>query len=190
MSCYLAALIPMSCYLAALIPMSCYLAALILMSCYLAALIPMSCCLAALTVNRRPAKDPDALLLNAQPQQLLINRAVVDDEVSRNSLVSTSSDLTQNSRSLLNNPFKMSKANKGAEPCSLDATLHYSWYFAQSVQYPHHAMQVGPIFFATQRKCHVFGMCAEGTDFGDDTVQAIVAAFPETLGREGFDMLI
>ena len=27
-------------------------------------------------------------------------------------------------------------------------------------------------------------------DFGDDTVQAIVAAFPETLGREGFDMLI
>jgi len=51
----------------------------------------------------------------------------------------------------------------GAEPCSLDATLHYSWDFAQCVHYPHHAMQVGPIYFATPRKCHVFGMCSEGT---------------------------
>ena len=33
----------------------------------------------------------------------------------------------------------------GAEPCSLDATLHYSWDFAQCVHYPHHAMHVGPM---------------------------------------------
>ncbi|KAH3716291.1 hypothetical protein DPMN_059009 [Dreissena polymorpha] len=51
----------------------------------------------------------------------------------------------------------------GAEPCSLDATLHYSWDFAQCEHYPHHAMQVGPICFATPRKRHVFGMCAVGT---------------------------
>ncbi|XP_052266293.1 uncharacterized protein LOC127868504 isoform X1 [Dreissena polymorpha] len=73
-------------------------------------------------------------------------------------------------RQLFKNQVLCSKAvcsttdvTEGAEPCSLDATLHYSWDFAQCVHYPHHAMQVGPIYFATPRKCHVFGMCAEGT---------------------------
>ncbi|XP_052769713.1 uncharacterized protein LOC128209636 [Mya arenaria] len=53
--------------------------------------------------------------------------------------------------------------SQGAEPCSQDVHYHYSWDFAQQVHYPHHAQQVGPIYFATPRKCQVFGMCAEGS---------------------------
>ncbi|XP_052237784.1 uncharacterized protein LOC127849102 [Dreissena polymorpha] len=51
----------------------------------------------------------------------------------------------------------------GAEPCSRDICYHYSWDFAQNVHFPHHAQQVGPIYFCSPRKCHVFGMCAEGS---------------------------
>ncbi|XP_052237936.1 uncharacterized protein LOC127849258 [Dreissena polymorpha] len=50
-----------------------------------------------------------------------------------------------------------------AEPCSRDICYHYSWDFAQNVHFPHHAQQVGPIYFCSPRKCHVFGMCAEGS---------------------------
>ncbi|OWF36672.1 hypothetical protein KP79_PYT03019 [Mizuhopecten yessoensis] len=35
--------------------------------------------------------------------------------------------------------------------------------YAQQVHYPHHAQQVGPIFFKTPRKCSVFGICSEGS---------------------------
>lgn len=51
----------------------------------------------------------------------------------------------------------------GNPPCSLDINMHYSWDYAQQVHFPHHAQQVGPIFFKTPRKCNVFGVCCEGS---------------------------
>ncbi|XP_052784489.1 uncharacterized protein LOC128220227 [Mya arenaria] len=37
----------------------------------------------------------------------------------------------------------------GSESCSLDATVQYSWDFAQQVHIPHHSQQVGPLYFKT-----------------------------------------
>ncbi|XP_070191657.1 uncharacterized protein [Littorina saxatilis] len=50
-----------------------------------------------------------------------------------------------------------------ATPCSKNVTMHYSWDFAQQVHLPHHAQQVGPIYFKTPRKIDVFGVCCEGS---------------------------
>ena len=46
---------------------------------------------------------------------------------------------------------------------SVQTTLHYSWDYAQQVHFPHHAQQVGPIYFKTPRKCNVFRVCSEGS---------------------------
>jgi hypothetical protein len=46
--------------------------------------------------------------------------------------------------------------------CTFDGTLIYSFDYAQQVHYPHHAQEVGPLFFKTPRKCQAFGVCAEG----------------------------
>lgn len=46
---------------------------------------------------------------------------------------------------------------------SVEGKFHYSWDYAQQVQIPHHAQQVGPVYFRTPRKCNVFGMCSEGS---------------------------
>ena len=51
----------------------------------------------------------------------------------------------------------------GNQPNSLQKEMHYSWDYAQQVHYPHHAMQVGPIYFRTPRKCNVFGICSEAS---------------------------
>ncbi|KAJ8322330.1 hypothetical protein KUTeg_000801 [Tegillarca granosa] len=45
----------------------------------------------------------------------------------------------------------------GNVAASLDTCMHYSWDYAQTVHYPHHAQQSSPIYFKTPRKCHVFG---------------------------------
>ena len=51
----------------------------------------------------------------------------------------------------------------GNQPNSLQKEMHYSWDYAQQVHYPHHAMQVGPIYFRTPRKSNVFGICSEAS---------------------------
>jgi hypothetical protein len=51
----------------------------------------------------------------------------------------------------------------GNPPMSIETTLHYSWDCAQPVHFPHHAQQVGPIYFKTPRKCNVFGIYSEGS---------------------------
>ena len=48
------------------------------------------------------------------------------------------------------------------EVCPFNGTLTYSSGYAQQVQYPHHAQEVGSLFSKLQRKCQVFGICAEG----------------------------
>lgn len=52
-----------------------------------------------------------------------------------------------------------SKPNK---PNSRNIMSHYSWDFAQQLQYPFEDQQVGPIFFKTPRKAQLFGICNEG----------------------------
>ena len=48
-------------------------------------------------------------------------------------------------------------------PCSRDLTkTHYTFDFAQLLQLPHSSRQVGPIYFKTPRKVHLFGVCNEG----------------------------
>ena len=38
---------------------------------------------------------------------------------------------------------------------------HYSWDYAQNVSLPSASDQVGPTYFASLRKCHIFGICCE-----------------------------
>ena len=45
--------------------------------------------------------------------------------------------------------------------CSLKATIHYSFDFAQQVHIPSNPMQPGPIYFKTPRKCGIFGVMCE-----------------------------
>ncbi|XP_062566358.1 uncharacterized protein LOC134228694 [Saccostrea cucullata] len=45
----------------------------------------------------------------------------------------------------------------------MDMEMHYSWDYAQQEPFPHHAQQVGPIFFKTPQKCNVSGVCCEGS---------------------------
>ena len=42
------------------------------------------------------------------------------------------------------------------------ACVHYSFDFAQQVDYPHNPLQPGPMYFKTARKCGIFGVCCEG----------------------------
>ena len=39
--------------------------------------------------------------------------------------------------------------------------MHYSWDFAQQVQYPYEDHQVGPIYFKSPRTAQLFGVCCE-----------------------------
>ena len=38
---------------------------------------------------------------------------------------------------------------------------HYTFDFAQCVHIPHHARQVGPVYFKTPRKIQIFGICCD-----------------------------
>jgi hypothetical protein len=48
------------------------------------------------------------------------------------------------------------------KPNSRDIMSHYSWDFAQQLNYPFEDQQVGPIYFKTPRKAQLFGICNEG----------------------------
>jgi hypothetical protein len=40
-------------------------------------------------------------------------------------------------------------------------SMHYSWDFAQQLNYPYEDQQVGPIYFKTPRRAQLFGVCCE-----------------------------
>ena len=42
-----------------------------------------------------------------------------------------------------------------------DGAMHYSFDYAQQVHFPSNALQPGPLFFKTARKCNVFGVACE-----------------------------
>ena len=48
--------------------------------------------------------------------------------------------------------------NQGTPP----QYAHYTFDFAQCVHIPHHARQVGPLYFKTPRKIQLFGICCDG----------------------------
>ena len=48
------------------------------------------------------------------------------------------------------------------DACSLNATIHYSFDYAQQVHIPSNLQQPGPIYFKTPRKCGIFGVICEG----------------------------
>jgi hypothetical protein len=50
---------------------------------------------------------------------------------------------------------------KGEGQQSKPDAMHYSWDFAQQVQYPYEDHQVGPIYFKTPRTAQLFGICCE-----------------------------
>ena len=52
--------------------------------------------------------------------------------------------------------------SKPHKPNSKNILSHYSWDFAQQLQYPFEDQQVGPIYFKTPRKAQLFGVCNEG----------------------------
>ncbi len=47
-------------------------------------------------------------------------------------------------------------------PSPPPTTMHYSFDYAQRVQYPCNPFQPGPIYFLAPRKCSIFGICCEG----------------------------
>lgn len=51
--------------------------------------------------------------------------------------------------------------NESNDACSLNATMHYSFDFAQQIHIPSNPMQPGPIYFKTPRKCGIFGVMCE-----------------------------
>ena len=51
-----------------------------------------------------------------------------------------------------------------APPCSADLHhVHYTFDYSQCVTIPHHARQVGPLYFLNARKVLIFGVTMEGT---------------------------
>lgn len=42
-----------------------------------------------------------------------------------------------------------------------DSVMHYSWDFAQQLQFPYEDHQVGPIYFKSPRVAQLFGICCE-----------------------------
>ena len=64
--------------------------------------------------------------------------------------------LAQKERDLYNSPIK--KAKETPHLCPSERSNHFTFDFAQSVGIPHHARQMGPLYFASLRKVHIFGM--------------------------------
>jgi hypothetical protein len=46
-------------------------------------------------------------------------------------------------------------------PCRMESSMHYSFDFAQQIKYPYSPQQRGSEYFATARKCSVFGVVTE-----------------------------
>ena len=77
-----------------------------------------------------------------------------------------------------------------------DSVMHYSWDFAQQLQFPYEDHQVGPIYFKSPRTAQLFGICCEAipqqvnylideADFpgkGADTVISLLDHFFDNYG--------
>ena len=58
--------------------------------------------------------------------------------------------------------FQNSLSDEQKQPGNeLAETIHISFDYAQTALVSHSPQQVGPVYFKTPRKCHLFGICAE-----------------------------
>jgi len=62
--------------------------------------------------------------------------------------------LAEQQRKLVNEHF----ITRGKAYCSIDATAHYSYDWAQNVHVPHSDQQVSKIYYLSPRKVHLFGI--------------------------------
>lgn len=65
--------------------------------------------------------------------------------------------IAEESDCALNDEQRISTGKANSRPIS----MHYSWDFAQQLHYPYEDQQVGPIYFKTTRRSHLFGVCCE-----------------------------
>jgi hypothetical protein len=84
------------------------------------------------------------------------------------------------------------------------SVMHYSWDFAQQLQFPYEDHQVGPIYFKSPRTAQLFGICCEAipqqvnylideADFpgkGADTVISLLDHFFDNYGLEEEHVLL
>ncbi len=91
---------------------------------------------------------------------------------------------------------KESYANDGTANLVQGSVMHYSWDFAQQLQFPYEDHQVGPIYFKSPRTAQLFGICCEAipqqvnylideADFpgkGADTVISLLDHFFDNYG--------
>src|SRR5438270_11759017 len=57
--------------------------------------------------------------------------------------------------------IKHSLTNAKTQYCSIDATAHYSYDWAQNVHVPHSDQQIGKVYYLSARKVHLFGVQGE-----------------------------
>ena len=88
-------------------------------------------------------------------QQEHLNRAQSEREFYKYSCTRS-----QETLKTLGNDILLNLESRGT--CSLNATMHYSFDYAQQVHIPSNPMQPGPIYFKTPRKCGIFGVMCEG----------------------------
>ena len=83
-----------------------------------------------------------------------------------------------------------------SKPCSFSGLMHYSFDYAQNLQFPADPQQPGPIYFKVPRRCSLFGVCSEGSKrqvnfMIDESVQvtkgpnAVISYFHCFLERHG-----
>ena len=63
--------------------------------------------------------------------------------------------LAEQQRKLVDEYFT---ARDKVDYCSIDATAHYSYDWAQNVHVPHSDQQVSKIYYLSPRKVHLFGI--------------------------------
>ena len=101
-----------------------------------------------------------ANLLESEKAELLkdhqdhINSAQLEREFYKNSCTNSQKTLDN-----IGGYAILSRTNRNV--CSLKATIHYSFDFAQQVHIPSNPIQPGPIYFKTPRKCEIFGVMCE-----------------------------
>jgi len=67
-------------------------------------------------------------------------------------------------------------------PCTTELRhVHYTFDFAQNVCIPHHSRQMGPLYFLTTRKVHIFGV----RDDGARKQYNYIVDEGETIGEDG-----
>jgi hypothetical protein len=152
------------------------------------------------------SKTKSDLCMTCEDNKKLINASIAsgDEEYkldclmrAREHLVAAKKERDYYRASILDS--KQSYANApsdGTATLAPDSVMHYSWDFAQQLQFPYEDHQVGPIYFKSPRIAQLFGVCCEAiprqvnylideADFpgkGADTVISLLDHFFDNYG--------